>query len=174
MSITTSITMHSASAPIFVSMLENLNTWLDKAESHAQAKKFDASVYLVARLAPDMLPFTNQIQIACDGAKFAIARLAGVDAPKFDDTETSLADLRERVRATIEFIASVPAARLDGTEAKDVTIPRRAGPMVMKGEAYLKHYALPNFFFHVTTAYALLRHNGVELSKLDYLGAPRQ
>ncbi|MBC8055085.1 MAG: DUF1993 domain-containing protein, partial [Rhizobiales bacterium] len=125
------------------------------------------------RLAPDMLPFTNQIQIACDGPKFAFVRLGGVEAPKFDDTEASLADLRARVTATIEFIRSVPAARIDGTEDKDVTVPRRAGPMVMKGEAYLKQFVLPNFFFHVTTTYALLRHNGVELGKADFLGLPK-
>lgn len=166
-----SITMYSASAPIFVRMLENCERWLDKAEAHAQAKKFDAAVYLEARLAPDMLPFTKQIQIACDGAKFAIARLAEVEAPKFDDSEASLAELRERLRATIAFIQSVPAAKLEGTEDRDVTIPRRTGPMTLKGEAYLKHYALPNFFFHVTTTYALLRHNGVDLGKMDYLGA---
>ncbi len=169
-----SITMYSASVPIFVRMLENCGRWLDKAEAHAQAKKFDSAVYLAARLAPDMLPFTNQIQIACDGAKFAIARLSDVDAPKFDDNETTLAALSERVNATIAYIKSVPAAKLDGTEGKEVTIPRRAGPVVMKGEAYLKHFALPNFFFHVTTTYALLRHNGVELGKMDFLGAVQQ
>jgi uncharacterized protein len=169
-----SITMHSASVPILVRMLGNLGTWLDKAEAHAQAKKFDAAVYLGARLAPDMLPFTKQIQIACDGAKFGVSRLAGIDAPKFDDTETSIAELRERVRATIEFVKSVPASKIDGSEDKDVIIPRRDGPVTMKGEAYLKHYMLPNFFFHVTTAYALLRHNGVDLGKSDYLGALKQ
>lgn len=168
------ITMHSASVPIFVTMLNNLDVWLEKAEAHAQAKKFEPSVYLSARLAPDMLPFTNQIQIACDTAKFLIARLAGVDAPKFDDSEASLADLRARVASTIAFINSVPADSVDGTEGKDVTLPRRTGPIVMKGEAYLKHFALPNFFFHMTTAYALLRHNGVEIGKMDYLGAPKQ
>jgi len=167
-----SITMHSASVPIFVRMLGNLVTWLDKAEAHAQAKKFDPAVYLGTRLAPDMLPFTTQIQIACDGAKFGVSRLAGVDAPKFDDTESSIAELRERVHATIEFVKSVPAAKIDATEDKEVTIPRRSGPVTMKGEAYLKHYVLPNFFFHLTTAYALLRHNGVDLGKTDYLGAP--
>ena len=169
-----SITMHTASVPVFVRMLGNLNTWLDKAEAHAQAKKFDASVYLGTRLAPDMLPFTKQIQIACDGVKFGVARLAGVEAPKFDDTESSIAELRERVRATIEFIKSVPASKIDGTEDKDVTIPRRDGPMTLKGEFYLKHYVLPNFYFHLTTAYALLRHNGVEIGKSDYLGALQQ
>ena len=168
-----SITMHSASAPIFVSLLENLNTWLDKAEAHAAAKKFEPAVYLTARLAPDMLPFTNQIQIACDTAKFLVARLAGIEAPKFDDAETSLADLRARVAATIAFVKSVPAASVDGTEDKDVTLPRRSGPIVMKGQAYLTQFALPNFFFHMTAAYALLRHNGVELGKMDFLGAPK-
>lgn len=168
-----SITMHSASVPIFVRMLANLTTWLDKAEAHAAAKKFDTSVYLGTRLAPDMLPFTKQIQIACDTVKFCVARLAGVEAPKFDDTETTLAELRERVNATIAYVKSVPAAQIDGSEDKDITIPRRDGSMVMKGEAYLKHYVLPNTFFHLTTAYALLRHNGVDLGKVDYLGAPK-
>ena len=167
-----SITMHSASVPVFVRLLGNLLTWLDKAQVHAEAKKFDPSVYLGTRLAPDMLPFTKQIQIACDGAKFCVARLAGVEAPTFDDTEASIDELRERIRKTLTFIQSVSAAQIDGTEDKDVVIPRRDGPMTLKGEAYLKHYATPNFYFHVTTAYALLRHNGVELGKSDYLGAP--
>ena len=168
------ITMHSASVPVFVRMLGNLLTWLDKAEAHAAAKKFEPSVYLSSRLAPDMLPFTSQIQIACDGAKFGVARLSGADAPKFDDSETNLAELRERVHKTIEFIKSVPAAKIDGTEDKDITIPRRAGPMTLKGEVYLKHFVLPNFYFHLTTTYALLRHYGVELGKMDFLGAPKQ
>jgi uncharacterized protein len=168
-----SITMHSASVPIFVRMLSNVDTWFDKAEAHAAAKKFDTSVYLNARLAPDMLVFTKQIQIACDTVKFCVARLAGAEAPKFEDTETTLAELRARVHATIAYVKSVPAAQIDGSEEKDITIPRRDGSTIMKGEAYLKHFALPNFFFHVTTAYALLRHNGVELGKMDYLGAPK-
>lgn len=166
-----SITMHSASVPVFVRMLVNLNAWLGKAEDHANAKKFDTAVYLTSRLAPDMLPFKNQIQVACDGAKFCVARLAGIDAPKFDDNEASLAELRDRVSATIAFIKSVTATQIDGSETKDVVIPRRDGPVTMKGEAYLKHFALPNFFFHATTVYALLRHNGVALGKMDYLGA---
>jgi uncharacterized protein len=168
-----SITMHSASVPIFVRMLSNIDTWFDKAEAHAAAKKFDTAVYLNARLAPDMLVFTKQIQIACDTVKFCVARLAGVEAPKFEDTETTLAELRARIHATIDYVKSVPAAQIDGSEEREITIPRRDGSMIMKGEAYLKHFALPNFFFHVTTAYALLRHNGVELGKMDYLGAPK-
>jgi hypothetical protein len=165
------ISMHSASVPIFVRMLKNLTQWLDKAEAHAQAKKFEPSVYLSSRLAPDMLPFTNQVQIACDAVKFGIARLSGVEAPKFADDEASLADLKARVAKTIEFIESVPAAKIDGTEDKDVVVPRRDGSMTLKGEPYLKHFVLPNFFFHVTTTYALLRHNGVALGKADFLGA---
>ena len=165
------ISMHSASVPIFVRMLGNVGQWLDKAEAHAQAKKFDPAVYRTARLAPDMLPFTNQIQIACDAVKYGVARIAGVEAPKFADEEKTLAELRERIRKTLDFIQSVPAAKIDGTEDKDVVVPRRDGSMTLKGEFYLKHFVLPNFFFHVTTTYALLRHWGVELGKTDYLGA---
>ena len=164
------ISMHSASVPIFARMLGNLMTWLDKAEAHAAARKFDTAVYLGARLAPDMLPFTNQIQIACDAVKFGVARLSGAEAPKFADDEASFADLRARVRKTIDFIESVPAAQIDGTETKDVVVPRRDGSMTLKGETYLKTFVLPNFFFHVTTAYALLRHNGVELGKREFIG----
>lgn len=165
------ISMHSACVPIFTRLLGNLGQWLDKAEAHAQAKKFEPSVYLAARLAPDMLPFTRQIQMACDAAKFGMARLSGVEAPKFEDNETNFTELRERIRKTLDFILSVPAAAIDGTEDKDVVVPRRDGSITLKGEFYLKHFVLPNFFFHVTTAYALLRHNGVELGKRDYLGA---
>ena len=165
-----SISMHSASVPLLVRMLNNMLTWLDKAEAHATAKKFETSVLLGARLAPDMLPFTKQIQIASDAAKFGVARLAGIEAPKFEDTETTMAELRERIRKTIDFVQSVPADKMDGSEERDITVPRRDGPVVVKGEPYLKNFVLPNFFFHVTTTYALLRHNGVDLGKSDYLG----
>src|SRR6187401_3178500 len=141
--------MHSASVPIFVRMLGNLVTWLDKAEAHATAKKFEPSVYLTARLAPDMLPLPTQIQIA---------RLAGSEGPAFPDDEKTLADLRQRVTKTIDYLKSVPAAQIIGSDAKEISVPRRAGPITMSGEAYLKYFALPNFFFHVTTTYALLRH----------------
>ena len=169
-----SITMSTASTPIFVRMLGNVNVWLDKAEAHAAAKKFETSVYLGARLAPDMLTFKTQIQIACDTAKFCVARLAGVESPKFEDDEASFADLRARIDKTIAYLKSVPASQVDGSEERDVSMPRRDGTIVMKGEAYLKHFALPNFFFHLTTAYALLRHNGVDVGKMDFLGAPKQ
>jgi hypothetical protein len=166
-----SFSMYSASVPVFVRTLGNMVLWIDKAEAHAQAKKFDPTVYLAARLAPDMLPFPKQIQIACDAAKFCVARLAGVEAPKQEDNEASLADLKARIRKTIDFIQSVPAAKLQGSDVRDVVVPRRDGALTLSGEVYLKHYALPNFFFHSTTTYALLRHNGVELGKGDFLGA---
>jgi hypothetical protein len=163
------ISMHSASVPVFVRMLGNAIVWLDKAEAHAKEKKFEPSVYLASRLAPDMLPFTTQVQIACDAAKFCMARLTGTDAPKFEDNETTLDQLRDRIRKTMDYVQSVPVAQVDGTDDKDISVPRRDGAIVMKGEMYLKHFVLPNFFFHVTTVYALLRHNGVELGKSDYL-----
>lgn len=166
-----SISMHSASAPVFVKMLTSLSKWLDAAEAHAAAKKFDPTVLLTARLSPDMLPFTKQVQIATDHAKGAIARLAGIEIPKFEDNEASIADLKARVRKTIDFVQSVPAAQVEGSEERDVVLPMRSGTLNLKGEGYLLNFAMPNFYFHVTTAYALLRHNGVELGKADYLGA---
>lgn len=165
-----SLTMHSASVPVFTRMLGQVLRWLDKAEAHAAAKKFDPAVYLAARLAPDMLPFTRQVQIACDAAKFGVARLAGIEAPKFADEEASLAELRERVRRTVEFVESVDPAAIVGCDGREIVVPRRDGAITMTGEAYLKQFALPNFFFHVTTTYALLRHNGVDLGKADFLG----
>jgi hypothetical protein len=162
--------MYSASVPVFVRMFGNLLVWLDKAEAHAAARRFEPSVLLAARLAPDMLPFSKQIQIASDTAKFGVARLAGVESPKFEDNETTLDEFRERIRKTLAFVQSVPAGLIEGTEEKDVVIPRRDGPITLKGEFYLKHYVLPNLYFHLTTAYALLRHNGVDLGKSDYLG----
>jgi hypothetical protein len=165
------ISMHSASAPIFVKMLGNLLTWLDKAEAHAAARKFDTANYLGLRLAPDMLPFTRQIQIASDAAKAAMARLAGVEIPKWEDNEASFADLRARVQKTIDYVKSFTPAQVDGSEGREITIPMRSGePLKFNGEAFLKHYALPNFFFHATTAYGLLRHAGVDVGKNDFLG----
>ena len=156
--------------PVFVRSLSSLAQWLLKAEAHAEAKKFDADVLLATRLAPDMLPFTKQIQIACDSAKFCVARLAGIEAPVFEDKETTMAELKERIARTLAFVQSVAPERIDGSDDKDITVPRRDGPLLMKGEAYLNHFALPNLYFHLTTAYALLRHNGVELGKGDFLG----
>jgi hypothetical protein len=164
--------MHAASAPVLVRMLGNLLAWLDKAQAHAEARKFDTANYLGLRLAPDMLPFTRQIQICSDGAKGCMARLAGQEVPKWDDTEASLDELRARVRRTIEYVQSFEPAQIDGSEAREILLPTRAGdPMRFTGENYLKHFVLPNFYFHATMTYALLRHAGVELGKRDYLGA---
>jgi uncharacterized protein len=169
------ISMASASLPIFRTMLGNLAHILDKGLAHAQARKFDPAVLCSYRLAPDMLPFTRQIQIACDAAKNGVARLSGVEAPKFADDEQTFDELKARIAKTLAWLETVPAAQLDGTEDKEITFPvGRETTRTMKGEAYLKLWVLPNFLFHVGMAYAILRHNGVELGKADYLaGASR-
>jgi uncharacterized protein len=168
------ISMSSASLPVFRTMLGNLSHILDKAAAHAEARKFDPVALLQYRLAPDMLPFTKQVQIACDAAKNGVARLSGVEAPKFEDKEASFPELKARIQNTLDYLASVAPASLDGNEDKEITFPvGRDATRTMKGEAYLKHWALPNFFFHITMAYAILRHNGVELGKSDYLAGAR-
>lgn len=163
--------MHTASVPVFTRMLGNMLKWLDKAETHAQARKFDPNNYLALRLAPDMLPFVKQIQIASDGAKGCVARLAGRDVPKWDDTEVTLDELRARIRRTLDYVQSVPAEQVDGSEQREIVLAMRQGEVRFSGQDYLLHFVLPNFYFHATTAYALLRHAGVELGKRDYLGA---
>ena len=168
------ISMSSASLPVYKTMLDNLNHFLDKAQAHAEARKFDPAALLQFRLAPDMLPFTRQIQLACDHAKNGVARMSGVEAPKFEDDESTFAELKARIRKTLDYLATVPADRLDGTEDKDITFPvGRETTRTMKAEAYLKHWSLPNFFFHVTTAYVILRHNGVDLGKKDFLAGAK-
>lgn len=166
-----SLSMHSCSVPVFVRMLGNALNWLDKAQAHAEARKFDTANYLGLRLAPDMLPFTRQIQIASDGAKGCVSRLAGLEPPKWADDEATLDELRARIRKTIDYVQSVPAAQIDGSESREIVLQMRAGEVRFKGEDYLRHYVLPNLYFHLTTAYALLRAAGVELGKRDYLGA---
>jgi uncharacterized protein len=169
------MTMYAASVPVFQHMLRNLVHILDKGEANAQARKFDPSVLVNARLAPDMLPFARQILIACDAAKLGVARISGRDAPKFEDDEASLADLKARIQKTLDYLETVPASALDGTEDKDVTFPvGREATRTMKAQAYLATWVLPNFFFHVTTAYAILRHNGVDLGKADYLAGAKR
>jgi hypothetical protein len=168
------ISISSASVPVFTQMLGNLSHLLDKAQAHADAKKFDSAVLVQSRLAPDMLPFAKQIQIACDGPKNGLARLSGVEAPKFEDNETTLGQLKERIQKTLDFLKSVPADKLDGAVDKDITFPiGREKTRTMPGQAYLLHWVMPNFYFHVTTAYAILRHNGVDLGKTDYLAGAR-
>ena len=164
------ITLSSASLPVFQTALSNLLHCLKKAEANAAARKFDPNVFVTMRLAPDMLPFAAQIRIACDAAKNGTARLAGIEAPKFEDNETTFAELQARIAKTLDWLATVPAASIDGREEADITFPvGRDKTRTMKGEAYLKHWSIPNLFFHVTTAYALLRHNGVDLGKTDFL-----
>jgi uncharacterized protein len=166
-----SLSMHSASAPVFTRGLGSMLSWLDKAEAHAQARKFDASNYLGLRLAPDMLPFVRQIQIASDGVKGCMARLAGVEIPKWEDTEASLDDLRTRIRKTSDFVQAFSAAQIDSSHARAISIPMRSGDALQfTGESFLKNFALPNFYFHSTATYLLLRHAGVELGKADFLG----
>lgn len=166
-----SLSMHAASVPVFVRMLGNLLTWLDKAEAHAQARKFDVNNFVGLRLAPDMLPFSRQIQIATDTAKGCVARLAGLEVPKWDDNEATFDDLRARVRKAIDYVQSIPPSQIDGSEQREIVLPMRSGdPLRFTGENYVRFWVLPNFFFHVTTAYALLRHGGVEIGKGDYLG----
>ncbi len=167
------ISMHSASVPVFVRMLNNMLAWLDKAEAHAAAKKFDPKNYLGLRLTPDMLPFPRQIQIATDTAKNCVARLAGIEPPKWEDDEASLDELRARIKKAIEYVQAVPAAKIDGTDSREIMVPMGPGRSVpFTGETLLRGFALPNFFFHCTMTYALLRQGGVELGKMDYLGAP--
>lgn len=166
-----SVTLYSAAVPTFVRMLGNLDGWLEKARAHAEAKKFDPAVFLTTRLAPDMLAFPQQVQIACDTAKLCVARLTGVESPAFADTESTFDELRHRVAKTLDFVRSVPADRFEGADEREVTMPRRDGPITLSGQAYLERFALPNFYFHATTTYALLRHNGVPLGKMDFLGA---
>ena len=166
-----SISMYSASVPVFVRMLGNLQNWLDKAQAHAEARKFDPWNFVGLRLAPDMLPLNRQVQIASDAAKACMARLAGVEMPNWKDEETTLAELKARVQKTIDYVQAFKPEQIDGSETRQITIPRRTSePLVMEGEAFLKHYSLPNLYFHVTTTYALLRQGGVEIGKADFLG----
>ena len=164
------LSMHQASVPVFIHALRNLDALLDKAEAHVAAKKIEPSVLLGWRLAPDMRPLTSQIQLASDNSKGPAARLAGIERPAFEDNESTFADLHARIAKTIAFLESIDAAKLDGAESRTVVLTVRGEELRFRGDAYLLHFALPNFFFHVTTAYAILRHAGVEIGKLDYLG----
>lgn len=165
------ISMHAASAPAFAKMLGNMVHWLEAAKAHAEARKFDSVNYLGLRLAPDMLPLSKQIQITSDTAKGCIARLAGQTPPSYEDNEASIDELIARLSRTRDYVLSVAAADVDGSEARVIEIPRRgAEPITFDGENYLRHFALPNFYFHASMTYALLRNAGVPLGKMDYLG----
>lgn len=164
--------MYQASAPRFANTLGNLSAILDKAQAHCDARKIDPLVLTGCRLYPDMFPFSRQVQIACDTAKGAVARLAGMEIPKHEDTERAFVELKARIAKTLDFVQSVKPERLDGTEEKEIVLQMRSGERRYTGLQYLLGHAVPNFYFHVTTAYNILRHNGVELGKQDYLGKP--
>lgn len=166
------ISMYTASIPRLANILKNLSQILTKAEAHAAARKIDPAALLTARLFPDMFPLTRQIQVACDTAKGAVARLAGMEVPKHEDTEQSFAELQQRIAKVIAFVESVPADRIDGSEERKIVLPLRGQEVGFNGLQYLLGFAMPNFYFHVVTAYDILRHNGVELGKRDFLGNP--
>ena len=164
--------MYQASAPRFAAMLRNLSALIDKAQAHCEAKKIDPAAITNFRLYPDMFPFTCQVQIACDTAKGAVARLAGVEIPKHEDTEQTFGELKSRIAKALEFVDSVGASKIDGSEEKEIVLAMRTRELRFKGAQYLLGFAWPNFYFHVTTAYNILRHNGVELGKQDFIGKP--
>jgi hypothetical protein len=162
--------MHQASVPVFVRALNNLATILEKAAVHAEAKKIDPAALINFRLYPDMLPLSKQVQIASDSAKGGVARLAGGEAPKYDDNEASFPELVARLRKTIAYLESVKPEQIDGSEDKTVTWKTQTATRTMQGMPYLLNHVTPNVYFHVTTAYAILRHCGIEVGKQDFLG----
>jgi hypothetical protein len=165
-----SISMYQTSVPVFVRMLGNLRNLLQKGEAFAEAKKIKPEVLLNDRLAPDMFALTRQVQIASDMAKGCAGRLAGVELPKYEDNEASFADLYARIDKTVAFLKTLKAEQIDGSEGKDIVLQSPRGAMEFKGQEYLLFFVFPNFFFHCTTAYAILRHNGVEVGKMDFVG----
>jgi hypothetical protein len=166
------ISMFKASVPLFLQGLGCQAAILDKAAAYAEAKKIDPSVLLTSRLYPDMFPFTRQLQIAGDFAKGATARLAGAEVPSYADSETTIDELKQRIAKTIGFISGFKPEQIDGSEERDINLKVGGQDMAFKGQHYLVHFVLPNFFFHLTTAYAILRHNGVELGKRDFMMPP--
>ncbi len=165
-----SLSMYQASVPVFVRGLTNLRAILRKARDHAEVRKIDLAVLLTSRLYPDMYPLTRQVQAASDAAKFCTARLAGIEPPRFEDTETTFDELEARIDKTIAYLQQIDASKIDGSEERIVTLKTPSRSLEFTGQSYLLHFSLPNFFFHVTTAYDILRHNGVEIGKFDFLG----
>ena len=163
------ISVHAVSVDLLANALSNLSHVLEKGQANAVARKIDPAVFLAARLAPDMFPLTRQVQIASDIAKFGVSRLAGVEAPKFEDKEQTFEELRSRIARTIDFVKSVPAGALEGSEDRIIKVPLRDRALEFKGLDYLVRWVVPNVYFHVTTAYAILRHNGVDVGKNDFL-----
>jgi hypothetical protein len=166
------ISMYQASVPRFINILGNLNAILDKTQAHVEAKKLDELALTGFRLYPDMLPMARQIMIATDTAKGLAARLAGVDIPVYEDTEKTLPELKARIAKTIAYLQTFQPAQIDGTEDKEIVIKRGDKETRYTGMQFMLGHAVPNFYFHVTTTYAILRHNGVEIGKRDYLGNP--
>jgi hypothetical protein len=164
------ISVQSQSVDIFTHCLNNLSAILEKGAACAAARKFDSTVLVNSRLFPDMLPLSRQVQIACDIAKNSAARLAGMEPPRFEDNEKTMDELRARIAKTIDYLKSVPVAKFEGAEERDIKVPAGDRTFEFKGLAYVQRWALPNVFFHVTTAYNILRHNGVEIGKRDFLG----
>jgi len=164
------ISMYQVSIPRFIHTLRSLGAILDKAQAYAEAKKVDASVLPTARLYPDMLPLTSQVQIACDAAKGAASRLSGATTPTFEDNEKTLPELKARVDKTIAFLETIKPEQIDGTEDKELIVKVGGNDTKFGGMQFLLGRSIPNFYFHVTTAYNILRHNGVEVGKRDYLG----
>jgi uncharacterized protein len=165
------LSMYQASVPVFVQYLHALETLLDKAKAMCAAKKIDEAVITGSRLAPDMFPLARQVQIACDFAKGASARLAGAEVPTWEDNEKSIDDLKARVRKTLDFIQGFKPSQIEGSEGRDIKLKIRGNDVVLKGQPYLCNFALGHFYFHTTTAYNILRHNGVEIGKGDFIGA---
>jgi len=166
------ISMYQASAPRFANTLKNLSAILDKAQAHAEMKKIDPLVLTSARLYPDMFALARQVQIACDTAKGAVARLAGAEVPKHEDTEKTIDELKARIARTLDFIATIKPAQIDGSEDREIVLKLQGNEVKFKGLQYLLGFAWPNFYFHAVTAYDILRHNGVELGKRDFIGNP--
>jgi uncharacterized protein len=167
------ISVHAMSVDLFVHTLGNLAAFLEKGVAYAKQRKFEPAVLLGSRLAPDMFPLTRQVQIACDLAKNSVARLAGQEPPRFPDTEATFEELHARIARTIDYLKSVPASAFEGAEARDIKVPAGERTLEFKGLDFLQGWAIPNVFFHATTAYAILRHNGVEIGKRDFLGNAR-
>jgi hypothetical protein len=162
--------MSQICVPVFLQMLQSLSSILDKAAAHARTNGIDPRELIDARLAPDMFALARQVQIATDHAKGAVARLSGREVPKYEDTETTFDQLKARIGKTIAFVESVPGTEIDDSEEREVTLTIAGQPRSFKGQQYLLHFALPNFYFHVTTAYDILRHKGVEIGKRDFIG----
>lgn len=166
------IGMYQLAVPSLQRALTNLRAVLAKAAAHCEEKKIDATVLTRYRLYPDMLPLTFQVQVACDMSKGCVSRLSGLDAPKFEDNEQTFAELDARIEKTLAFIKSASPAQINGTETKAVTLKTPRGDLNFEGLSYVQAFVLPNIYFHCTTAYNILRHNGIELGKMDYLGRP--